>query len=113
MSIKKITSRGALFCAVLAFGIGMNSAVAQVSNTAPARAGRPQPPARDPHTAGYVEAKELPDGEVPSADAEGNFIIGPTHTRAPEMAAQTNVPQGTIFNFTMSSADSKIYPGIG
>jgi len=25
---------------------------------------------------------------------------------------QTNVPQGTVYNFTMSSADSKIYPGI-
>ena len=41
---------------------------------------RPTPPARDPHTPGYVEAKELPDGEVPPADADGNFIIGPTHT---------------------------------
>ena len=40
---------------------------------------RPTPPTRDPHTAGYVEAKELPDGEVPPADTDGNFIIGPTH----------------------------------
>ena len=32
--------------------------------------------------------------------------------RAPEMTAQDGVPQGTIFNFTMNSADSKIYPGI-
>jgi len=43
---------------------------------------------------------------------EGNFIIGPTHRRAPEMTAQEGVPQGTIFNLTMSSAESKIYPGI-
>jgi enterochelin esterase-like enzyme len=28
------------------------------------------------------------------------------------MAAQEGVPQGTVFEFTMSSADSKIYPGI-
>ena len=28
------------------------------------------------------------------------------------MAGQTNVPQGTVYDFTMSSADSKIYPGI-
>jgi hypothetical protein len=49
---------------------------------------------------------------VPPPDATGNFIIGPTHNPAPEMAVQESVPQGTIYNFTMSSADSKIYPGV-
>ena len=115
MNMTKITSYGAIFCAVLAFGSGVNSVLGQTSNSAPApvaRPARPQPPARDPHSPGYVTAKELPDGEVPPTDAEGNFIIGPTHNRAPETVAQTNVPQGMIYNFTMSSADSKIYPGI-
>ncbi len=69
-------------------------------------------PARDPHTAGYVAAKELPDGEVPSPDSLGNFIIGPTHNPAPEMILNAHVPQGTIYQFTMNSQDSKIYPGI-
>ena len=46
------------------------------------------------------------------ADADGNFIIGPTHNRAPEMIVNTNVPQGTVYEFTMNSADSKIYPGV-
>ena len=73
---------------------------------------RPAPPTRDPHTAGYVTAKELPDGAVPPADAEGNFIIGPTHTPAPDTLVREGVPQGAVYNFTMSSADSKIYPGI-
>ena len=73
---------------------------------------RPHPPTRDSNTPGYVAARELPDGEVPPADAEGNFIIGPTHNAAPEMAPQEGVPQGTLVEFTMSSADSKIYPGI-
>src|SRR5690242_5497467 len=77
-----------------------------------ARQGRAAPPARDPNTPGYVKAKELPDGAVPPADADGNFIIGPTHRPAPEMTAQTNRPQGTVYNFTLSSADSKLYPGI-
>jgi enterochelin esterase-like enzyme len=76
------------------------------------RATRPPPPTRDPKTAGFVDAKELPDGTVPPADAEGNFIIGATHNPAPEMTAQPGVPQGTVHEFTMSSADSKIYPGI-
>src|SRR5580692_5181707 len=63
-------------------------------------------PTRDPNTPGYVEARELPDGTIPPADADGNFIIGPTHQPAPEMLMNTNVPQGTIYEFTMSSADS-------
>ena len=73
---------------------------------------RPTPPTRDPNTPGYVTARELPDGAIPAPDADGNFIIGPTHAPAPEAVAQEGVPQGTVYNFTMSSADSKIYPGI-
>jgi enterochelin esterase-like enzyme len=80
--------------------------------TRPARAGRPTPPARDPHTPGYVEAKELSDGDNPAADADGNFILGPTHKRAQDMTARPDVPQGTVINITMKSTDSKIYPGI-
>jgi S-formylglutathione hydrolase FrmB len=68
-----------------------------------------QPP-RDPHTPGFAAAMELPDGTVPPADIDGNFILGPTHGRASEIT--TNALQGTVYEFTMSSADSKIYPGI-
>jgi iron(III)-enterobactin esterase len=78
----------------------------------PATPPRPTPPTRDPNTPGYVSARELPDGSVPSADVDGNFIIGPTHAPAPEAVVQDGVPQGTVYNFTMSSADSKMYPGI-
>jgi enterochelin esterase family protein len=77
-----------------------------------ARPPRPPAPTRDPHTSGYVAAKELPDGEVPAPDADGNFILGPTHNPAPEMAVKENVPQGTVYEFTMESKDSKIYSGI-
>ncbi|HKY21086.1 MAG TPA: alpha/beta hydrolase-fold protein [Vicinamibacterales bacterium] len=73
---------------------------------------RPTPPTRDPNTPGYVIAKELPDGTVPPVNADGNFIIGPTHNPAPEVTVQDGVPQGTVHNFTMSSTDSQIYPGI-
>ena len=71
---------------------------------------RPTPPTRDPHTAGYVEAKELPDGEVPSPGKDGNFIIGPTHPAAGEMHG--DLLRGNVVEFTMNSADSKFYPGI-
>jgi iron(III)-enterobactin esterase len=73
---------------------------------------RPVPPTRDPHTPGFVTATELPDGAVPPVNVDGNFILGPTHAPAPEMTVQEGVPQGTVYTFTMSSADSKIYPGI-
>jgi enterochelin esterase family protein len=80
--------------------------------SAQAPAARPTPPVRDPNTPGYVTAKELPDGALPPVNVDGNFIIGPTHASSPEAAAVEGVPRGTIYNFTMSSADSKIYPGI-
>jgi iron(III)-enterobactin esterase len=74
-------------------------------------AARPEPPSRDPHSPGYVQARELPDGTVPPSDQDGDFIIGPTHSPAPEMTAQ-DLTHGSIVEFTMSSADSKYYPGI-
>jgi len=77
-----------------------------------AAAGREAPPARDPHAPGYVEARELPDGAVPPGDANGNFIVGPTHKPAAEMAMVADVPRGKVIEFTMQSKDSKIYPGI-
>jgi iron(III)-enterobactin esterase len=73
---------------------------------------RPEPPVRDPHSPGYVTAKELPDGAVPSANLDGNFIIGPTHSPARELPAPDATLQGTVVEFTMNSADSKIFPGI-
>jgi enterochelin esterase-like enzyme len=78
----------------------------------PPAAARPAPPIRDPHTPGYVQAAELPDGANAPATADGNFILGPTHPAAPESTPNPGVPQGKIVEFTMSSADSKLYPGI-
>jgi iron(III)-enterobactin esterase len=115
MKITKMTFGATLLGAVLILCEGVTPALGQGSNATFVTAVRPirrAAPTRDPHTPGFVEAKELPDGEVPPSDADGNFIIGPTHNRAAEMVAQTNVPRGTIYNFTMSSADSKSYPGI-
>jgi enterochelin esterase family protein len=94
---------------------GINSGVAQIIPAAPpatTRPASPTPPTRDPNTPGFVTATELPDGANAPADADGNFVLGPTHKRAPEMTAREGVPQGAVFDFTMKSADSKIYPGI-
>jgi iron(III)-enterobactin esterase len=72
----------------------------------------PTPPTRDPNTLGYVTAKKLPDGSNPPANADGNFIIGPTHDVAHEMSVQDVIPRGTVIEFTMNSSESDIYPGI-
>ncbi len=99
---------------LLGLGILITSmSLAQTTQTTqPPRPRRPPPPTRDPHTIGYVMSKDLPDGENASPKQDGNFVIGPTHNPAPESTVQEDVPQGTIYNFTMASSDSKIYPGI-
>jgi len=94
---------GLLLCAIIFAG----GTLAQTHTTA-----RPTPPTRDPHTPGYVEAKELPDGANAPADSDGNFILGPTHEPAPEMTVRAGVPEGDVVTFTMQSSDSRIYPGI-
>ncbi len=89
-------------------------AAASVCQTpgSPQHSDRPTPPTRDPNTPGYVSAKELPDGTIPSPTEDGNFVIGPTHNPAPELSGQDGTPNGSVVEFTMNSSDSKIYPGI-
>src|ERR1700730_12140562 len=60
---------------------------------------------RDPHTPGYGAWKELPDGAPPPANADGNFVLGPTHSRAPESTTQPDVPHGKTISFVMDSTD--------
>jgi hypothetical protein len=103
-----------LFCLLA----GPSAETAQAPSAAPApsaaapHAPRPPAPTRDPHAPGYVDATTLPDGANAPASADGNFILGPTHPSAPEAAAQPGVPQGTVIELTMTSTDSKRYPGI-
>jgi iron(III)-enterobactin esterase len=40
------------------------------------------------------------------------FTIGPVYVDAPELAVHPGVPQGTLHDFIMNSADSPSYPGI-
>src|SRR5947209_4350400 len=92
--------------------LALTTAAFLTAQTPPPRQTRPTPPARDPNSAGFVKAKELPDGAVPPPTKDGNFIIGPTHNPALEMMPQPGVPQGDVHEFTMNSTDSKFYPGI-
>jgi iron(III)-enterobactin esterase len=78
----------------------------------PAQQPRPTYPTRDPHAPGYVQATTLPDGTLPPAGKDGNFILGPTHPPAPEMSVEPGVPQGAVTEFTMTSDGDPYYPGI-
>ena len=88
-----------------------NQIIAQGSDSVMTAINRPIPPIRNPHTPGYAASKELPDGVNPPLNANGNFIIGPTHNPAPEVS-EKSVPKGARYDFVMSSTESKIYPGI-
>jgi iron(III)-enterobactin esterase len=52
-------------------------------------------------------------GTNPPSDVDGNFLVGPTYVRASELNVTAGVPQGRVEQFSMDSADSKFYPGIG
>jgi enterochelin esterase-like enzyme len=43
---------------------------------------------------------------------DGDYRIQPPYQNAPELTPNPDVPKGTIYQFTMDSTDSKIYPGI-
>ncbi len=47
-----------------------------------------------------------------AAADQSEVVIGPDYADAPELKAGEGVPQGTVHEFTMSSADSTLYPGI-
>jgi enterochelin esterase-like enzyme len=100
---------------ILMFAVSLTAGLEQTTTQTPAptpRPARPVPPTRDPHTPGYVAAKDLPDGVNAPPDVDGNFVLGPTHNPAPEMTPRDGSLQGTVFEFEMASTDSKIYPGI-
>ena len=106
-----LSSRCLNVCLLAGLITGGHAASGQTAPTAQTMP-RPTPATRDPHTAGYVEAKELPDGANPPANVDGNFIIGPTYAASAKMAALGDIPKGTVIEFTMKSSDSKVYPGI-
>jgi iron(III)-enterobactin esterase len=101
--------------AAMTLGADQGAAPVATGTAAQPAGNRTPPPTRDPRTPGYVtatNATELADGAVPPVTAYGNFVLGPTHTASAEVSVQPGVPQGTIHTFTMSSAESKAYPGI-
>jgi enterochelin esterase-like enzyme len=70
-----------------------------------------------PKTPAPGDAASNPTAAVPGANpppnVDGNFLIGPVYVPAPELTVTAGVPEGKIEQFSMDSADSKFYPGIG
>jgi enterochelin esterase family protein len=97
------------FVAVLLFACSLAHPQTPVPPSTPSRA---VPPTRSPTTPGFVAARELSDGALPPANQDGNFILGPTHTPAPETLSRPDVPHGVVSEFVLNSVDSKFYPGI-
>jgi iron(III)-enterobactin esterase len=48
----------------------------------------------------------------PASASDGDFEVGPSYKKAPEMSEIAGVPKGKIYSFTMASKDSKIFPGL-
>src|SRR5262245_6709500 len=56
---------------------------------------------------------EAAPGANPPGNVDGNFLVGPTYAPAPELTENPDVPKGKVQQFSMDSALSKFYPGIG
>lgn len=71
------------------------------------------PPVRKFDDPGSPPFKVLKTGENPPLDVDGNYVIGPEYTTAPERKAVEGVPQGKVKQFTIDSKDTKLFnPGI-
>jgi len=79
---------------------------------APARA---QPPTRafdGPGAPTFIRLDGKP-GATPPVNVDGNYVVGPDYTAAPETKAIANVPQGKVQQFQMNSKDCQRFnPGI-
>ncbi len=72
-----------------------------------------QPPVRPYDAPGSPPFKVLKPGENPPPDADGNFVIGPNYTPAPERKPVAGVPQGKVKQFVIDSKETKLFnPGI-
>lgn len=100
--MKKTPSLGSIPTVLCVFAVSLAACVCRADD-------RPQPPVRPPDAPGTPVLTPVAN---PPADADGDFLIGPTYVNAPETIAVAGVPKGAIRTITMRSQDSRIYPGI-
>jgi len=88
--------------------LALNPAMAQSVTNRPAR---PTPPHARSEYAGICHGHGIADGDVPFTGCRRKFHHRPDSPSRAGKSPPTRCRNGV--NFTMSSADSKIYPGIG
>src|ERR1044072_1092555 len=66
-------------------------------------------PVRKFDAPGAPPFKVLKTGENPPLDVDGNFVIGPEYTTAPERKVVEGVPQGKVKQFTIDSKETKLF----
>jgi enterochelin esterase family protein len=72
-----------------------------------------QPPVRLYDAPGAPNFTVLMTGEKPPLDAYNNFVIGPEYRPAVENKVTSEIPRGTVAQFTIDSKDTTIFnPGI-
>src|SRR5579884_125286 len=72
-----------------------------------------QPPVRKFDDPGAPPFTVLKTGENPPLNVDGNFVIGPDYTSAPERKVVEGVPQGKVKQFSIDSKETKLFnPGI-
>ncbi len=106
--LRKILFLGLLCLSISAFG-------ADKKPTVQKRPKRPTPPTRPFDAPGAPKFTRL-DGKPgvnPSADVNGNFVIGPDYVSPPELKEVPGVPKGKVMQFIMNSKDCQRFnPGI-
>src|SRR5206468_399899 len=111
----KIELKAALLCLMFSIGPALAAdppaAPTTAPTTAPARGGRGRGvPATAADLAEMAKLNNLPP--YASGLGDGDYSIGPDYAPAPELTPRDGIPQGKVIQFTMDSAESKIYPGI-
>jgi enterochelin esterase-like enzyme len=98
---------------IRASSLGVLTLVAGLFKAA-AGAQQPSPPATPSTPTGPLPPCERPANAPPLVpvrlDRDGNFRIAPPYVRDEAFNEKPNVPKGRVIRFTMSSAESKIYP---
>ena len=97
----------------------IGAALVLLASTGESRAQTPPPQSTPPAPQAAGQAPQRPAllptpplTAPPTPATDGNFVIGPPYTPAPELTVKDGVPKGTVREFTMDSKDSKIYSGI-
>ena len=76
---------------------------------------RTPPPVRKfdaPGAPKFIRLEDKP-GVTPPVDANGNFLVGPNYTPAPERKISEEAPKGKVQQFSIDSRETKLFnPGI-